>query len=376
MRILHLIDHLGLGGAQTALADLVSHWPAADDRLHVIGLGSRSELQCRFRRSPQLEVETLGDTRWELAGLRHVERLLQQTGYDIVHAHLCKSVIAGLWARRPVNTRLVIHLHGDPRHDFTVFRWAMRLGWSRADAVIAVSKHTAHAARRQLHISGPRLHQIYNPLSGLATDRLPRSAEAWQIRRDLGISPACLVLGFVGRLIPIKGLSVLLQALATCRTQSRPDDLHLVVVGDGPLAATLREETRVLGQADRVHFVGSQTEVAPFFQAFDIAVFPSSTEGLPVAVVEATRFGVPVIASRVGGIPEVIQDGHSGCLVPPGDPEALVRAILALADAPQRREQMAQAARQTAKQHFAAEKVGQRVRELYGQLLDHRPEAR
>ncbi|MCL4206940.1 MAG: glycosyltransferase [Pirellulaceae bacterium] len=376
MRILHLIDHLGLGGAQTALADLVSHWPVADDRLHVVGLGSRSELRCRFRPSPRLEIETLGGSRWELAGLRHVERLLQRTGYDIVHAHLCKSVIAGLWARRPAKTRLVIHLHGEPRHDFAVFRWAMRLGWSRADAVIAVSKHTAQAARQQLHIAAPRLHQIYNPLSGLAAERPARSAAAWQIRRELGIGPDCPVLGFVGRLIPIKGLGVLLRALADCRTQPRPDNLHLIVVGDGPLAEDLQEQTDQLGLTDRVHFVGSQTDVAPFFQAFDIAVFPSSTEGLPVAVVEAIRFGVPVIASRVGGIPEVIQDGHSGCLIPSGDVEALAHAILALADAPQRREEMAQTARQTAEQHFGAEKVGHRVRELYGQLLEGRSDIR
>jgi glycosyltransferase involved in cell wall biosynthesis len=139
---------------------------------------------------------------------------------------------------------------------------------------------------------------------------------------------------FVGRLAAVKGVPVLFEALTIAR-KTRPD-LQLVLIGDGPERAALQAEAASLGEA--VQFVGykSQTEVAQVLTQTDLLVLPSFAEGVPVVLMEAMAAGLPVIATRIAGIPELVTDGVSGCLVAPGDAVALAQAILAVTAEPGR----------------------------------------
>lgn len=148
---------------------------------------------------------------------------------------------------------------------------------------------------------------------------------------------------FVGRVAPVKGLRVLLEALGAARAQGA--DLHLTIVGDGEDRAHLEQLAAPLGAA--VHFAGYQSQqgVADAMAAADIFVLPSFAEGVPVVLMEAMASGKPVISSLVAGIPELVEDGVSGYLVPPGDAETLAARIIELAADPDRRAAMGQAGR-------------------------------
>jgi glycosyltransferase involved in cell wall biosynthesis len=368
MRILHVIDHLGLGGAQTALAALVQAWPCDEDTIETIGLGRQCELASAIGESTSGEVSMLDYRRWDVRAMGRLQKRIRQGGrYDIVHAHLCKSCCATLWLKPSIRTSLVLHLHCDPRSDFRVFRWALRRWLPRADAVVAVSRHTAQAARH-FGVPAAKLHTIYNPTAVDMAGSDAGVSAGRCLRRDLNIPPDAFLLGFVGRLSREKGVSYLIQAVQ--RLKQRGCNVFSVVVGDGPLASELRAETRQRDVEDRVRFAGYQSAVASWVRASDALVLPSLSEGLPMVLAEAMALGTPAIATRVGGIPEIIRHGETGWLIPARSPDALCDTICQMMDAPQLRRGVAENARRLAEDTFSGDRIGARVREVYRGALE------
>ena len=144
------------------------------------------------------------------------------------------------------------------------------------------------------------------------------------IRRSLGIPLDAPLIGTVGRLAEIKRQDLLILAFANVK--SRIPDAHLLLVGDGPLLHELTNLVGDLGLGDHVHFAGYQPHAAPYLQAMDVFALTSRSEGMPQALLEAAVIGVPIVASRVGGIPEVIESGRTGLLIEPGDEAGLTTA--------------------------------------------------
>jgi glycosyltransferase involved in cell wall biosynthesis len=364
MRILHVIDHLGLGGAQTALAALVQAWPGEEDTIDVLGLGRRRELAVAINTS----VATLDCARWDVRAVGRLRKRIQQEHYDIVHAHLCKSCCATLWLKPSIHSALILHLHCDPAADFRVFRWALRRWLDRADAVVAVSRHTAQAARR-FGVAADKLHTIYNPVASVITSDSNSGASAGdRIRRELGLPADVFLLGFVGRLSQEKGVTYLLQSVQSLKQRGR--NVAAVIVGDGPLAAELHAETQRLGVDEHVRFVGFQPAVGVWLQGVDALVLPSLSEGLPMVLAEAMMLGTPAMATGVGGIPEIIRDGETGWLIPSRFPAALCDVVSRLMDAPETRMRVADNARRLAEDAFSGDRIAARVRGLYRCALE------
>ena len=175
-------------------------------------------------------------------------------------------------------------------------------------------------------------------------------------------------LGVVGRLVQGKGHSVLLEGMEmVCR--SRPD-ASLLVAGDGPLRAALEAEVLQRGLAGKVRMMGEFGDIREVMGLIDVFVLPSLSEGMPVSILEAMAHGKAVIASRVGGIPDEVDDGETGLLVPPWDVAALAQAILDLLREPQRIARMGAAGKLRAEERFDARAVTRRVEELYRQARD------
>jgi glycosyltransferase involved in cell wall biosynthesis len=170
-------------------------------------------------------------------------------------------------------------------------------------------------------------------------------------------------LAFVGRLAPVKGLRVLIDALGAAR--ERHPGLRLTIVGDGPDRAALEALSRP--QGDAIRFTGplKQAEVAELLATTDALVLPSFAEGVPVVLMEAMATRLPVIATRVAGVAELVTDGVSGLLVAPGDPEALRDAVLEIAQDGDRRDSMGEAGRQTVEAEFDVEIEGRRIAALF-----------
>jgi glycosyltransferase involved in cell wall biosynthesis len=252
--------------------------------------------------------------RVDMAAVSALSRELRELAPEIVHVHGWKALAYAV-AAAPTHAALLATHHGDTGHTHAVqsYEQLARVLYGAARLVFAVSDETAHSLRVQ---GVERLRTVENPVN-LAPPSVVR--------------PNCAKLGptrllFLGRLSPEKGLSVLLHALS--RLNSFP--WSLTVAGDGPERCALEELATELALERRVHFLGHRTDVASLLAASDVLVLPSLREGLPLAVLEAASLGIPVVASAVGGVPSVVEEGVTGLLVPPQDPGALVRALAEL----------------------------------------------
>jgi glycosyltransferase involved in cell wall biosynthesis len=172
-----------------------------------------------------------------------------------------------------------------------------------------------------------------------------------------------LVIGAVGRLEEQKGHAHLLAALPELRRQI--PDLVVLLVGEGRRQEDLRRQVRDLGLESTVRFLGTRRDLTEIYRALDLFVHPSLWEGLPLALLKAMGAGLPVVATRVSGSQEAIEDGVNGYLVAPGDPEALARAILELHRHPEAQRRLGDAARRTVVARYSLEAMLQRLEELY-----------
>jgi glycosyltransferase involved in cell wall biosynthesis len=248
-------------------------------------------------------------------------RWMQDGGITHLHNHIAKaSCTVAMLASHLSGIPYSFTLHGpddlaEPAH------WRLDEKIARAAFVACISDYArAQAMLHSARAHWDRLHVIH---CGVDPARYYRPRPARGAR-----------LLFVGRLAAVKGVPVLFQAMALARPQ-RPD-LTLTLIGDGPERAALTEEAQALGLAPFVSFAGyrDQTAVAAALADHDVLVLPSFAEGVPVVLMEAMAARLPVVATGVAGVPELVQDGVSGHLVPPGNPDLLAAAILSALDAP------------------------------------------
>lgn len=211
-----------------------------------------------------------------------------------------------------------------------------------------------------------RLKVLY---SGVDLSRIPDQPDGQEIRRRFGIAVEALVLGTVANLFPRKGYEVMLRALPTILKSS--PEVHYLIVGSGDAAyeARLRALVRDLGLENHVHFSGFQESVSPWLAAMDVYVHPALMEGFGIAVLEAMAMRKPVVATTTGGLPEIVQDGETGLLVPPGDPDALAKVVSLLLRDPAHRMALGEAGRVRVATHFTMDAIMSRLTSGYEMLL-------
>jgi glycosyltransferase involved in cell wall biosynthesis len=226
---------------------------------------------------------------------------------------------------------------------------AARTMLARGDvgAIIAVSRSAAAWYER----TNARIEVIHN---GVAIDACRRAAGSPVLRRRLGLDARAFIVGYAGRLVAHKGIHVIARAAGPIL--DRIPHAHIAVLGGAPASArteVVADLRRKFGEHERVHLCGYVDDVLPHIAGFDVALTPSTyADPCPLSVLEALGVGVPVVASRIGGIPEIVDDGIDGLLVPPGDPVALARAVVTLGEQGERRRQLAAAAAATAAARF------------------------
>ena len=203
--------------------------------------------------------------------------------------------------------------------------------------------------------------------NGIPTDEYAPDADRrrrWRERH--GLEPEAIVLTHVGRFAPPKNHALLIEAFAQVRTHT---PLYLLLVGGGELEDAVRQQVVELGLQERVRFLGVRADVADILRASDVFVLSSRWEGNPMSVMEAMAAGLPVVSTAVGGVPELVQEGATGLLVPSEDTGALACALQALVDDPARRQAMGAAARQHAIAHFDIRHTVRGYEQLYESLL-------
>lgn len=321
LRVLLVVDSLEMGGAERHVTEVALE---LSRRGHAVDVACSSSgiLSHRLRRA-NVELNVCSPQRVKRAASREFARglrlLTQRGGYDIVHAHLYAGAVATEAAIRGTAMPCVITEHSEGGWRMSEERALSARYLKRADRVVAVSR----AVRLEVQkIAGGEttVTEIAN-----AVPRIPRSFVGNRGRE----AP---IIGFVGRLCMDKGADLFLAVAASlARTRS---DVRFLMVGDGPLRGQLHSTATRLGIARKLEFAGEVEDARPLLCQMDVMVVPSRTDAAPLVVLEAMAAGTPVVASRVGGIPEQIDDGVNGLLVRPDDVDGLAATVNLLLETP------------------------------------------
>lgn len=369
MRVLHVVSGDLWAGAEVqvfTLLEFLRRQPGLE--VEAVLLHDR-ELARRLREVgvPLTVVDQARLDSWRI--LWRLVALLRARRPDVVHAHRYKETVLGTAAAAAAGVPAVVStVHGlVTTEGYRGLAGAkMRLNdWlerrvidMRHETVVAVSHDMARRLASKVRVPATIIPNGIDVRSH-ASGRPP----VWPAG-----APAGPVLGTAARLVPVKGLDRLLEAMR--RVAERSPQARLLVLGDGPLRASLEAQAAALGLGRRVWFPGHQADISRWLRAMDVFVLPSLAEGLPMSLLEAMAAGRPVVASRVGGIPEVVRDGVEGRLVPPGDVTALADACLAYLRDPSAREAVGACARARVAEAYTIEATGPRYVDLYRRLVE------
>jgi len=363
-RVVYIAHTFLVGGAEEMVLNLVRHLPERFEPavccIHAAGpIGE----EIRRTRTPLAVLGLNPGWRrpWDLMRLRsYLCRMKPQ----IVHTFLLTGSLYGraaaMLARVPVVIGTEVNMYERKRRHHA---WSERVLMAGTDRVVASAEAVREFYIRQVHADPAKVEVIYNAVDWSQLDVTMTRAE---MRASLGVAADAPVAGIIARLTEQKGHRYLFAALAEEPALAR---LQLLVVGDGELKDELRRHGQSLGLSPRVHFLGARRDLGNLLAAIDVFVMPSLWEGLPLSLVLAMGAGVPVVATRIAGIPEVVQDGTSGLLVPPADAPALATALARVVSDPALRRCLGTTARGFVVPRFGVEGYVRAVTSLYDRLL-------
>ena len=382
----HVIETLGPGGAERLLYTNLKHLDPQRIGSTVITVYSHAPYWLEPIKELGVNVVNLDcrGPRDILKGINRLRDWLRANRPDLIHSHLWAANIIGRLAGRLTGIPVVSSVH-NPDHEPQAWadgadvslmkryaakamdRWTANLG---SEKLIAVSEYVRQSAARDLHFSLDSIELVYNPFD-VDLIKVPGGKSRAELLREWNLSPDSQILLNVARVSPQKGLLYVLRALPEIVREHK--HVHLISVGstsDSRWTAQLKDEAESLGVANRFHMIGAQPNVVDFLRACDIFVFPSLYEGLGIALIEAMAVGCVCVASDTGPIPEVVQHGKDGILVPPGRPGDLARAINELLSNPARRAELSAAAKESAFRKFQPEESARRLMCIYESVLN------
>lgn len=382
IRIVRVIARLNMGGPALHVSYLSN---GLEDRGYrttlVAGSLSRGEGSMSFAAEERgVEIVTVRELARELSPLndavavRRLVRLIRRQRPHILHTHTAKAGAIGraaaLLTGRSRPTIVVHTFHGHVLRGYFgpvqsgIYRWIERFLARRSDRLIAVSPEV----RDELVELGVAPAEKFSVVRlGIELDERLADATALDYRRILGVPPEAFVVGWIGRMTAIKRVPDVLLAFAALR--SRDMDARLCLVGDGPSRPEAERLASELGIMRHTLFMGYHRDVAPFYRFFDAFLLLSANEGTPVSAIESLAARRPVVATRVGGLPDVIEDGVHGFLVPPEDTESAAAALARLAADPELRNRMGAAGRERMLTRYSVERLVADHDDLYRSLL-------
>lgn len=378
--IAHVVHRFDVGGMENGIVNLLNHMPPGRFRHAVVCLEGYGEFARRVR-VPDVTFHALHKRPGKDPALyARLWRLLRRLRPDIVHSRNLSALeaqavaaAAGVRARvHGEHGRDVFDLNGANRK-YNLLRRAMRPLVGR---YVAVSKDLAGWLAETVGAAPARIEQIYN---GVDTERFrPRGPGPRAIGPEGFLRGATQVIGSVGRMAPVKDFPTLVRAFAALVAQSPAlrERLRLVIVGDGSEREACVALARETGVDALVWFAGERADIPELMRAFDVFVLPSLGEGISNTILEAMATGLPVVATRVGGNPELVEAGRTGVLVPPADPDALARGLRAYADDPARVLAHGGAARRSVEQRFSIDAMVARYVAVYDAVLSDAAPAR
>lgn len=369
IRVFHLIKSLGRGGAETLLPGTLR---AADRERFAYAYGYflpwKDDLVGELR-ALDADVTCFGvRTRpGMLASARRVAHRLEAWEADLVHCHLPLAGVVGRLAGRMAGVPVVYTEHNTLERYHPLTRWLHLKTWGWQARAFAVSGPVADSLAGHANGAVP-VQVVRNGIDVEAFD--PDRVDGAPVRARCGVPDEAPVVGTVAVFRTQKALGDWLEAARTIR--DRVPDTRFLLVGDGPERERLERRAEELGLADAVHFPGLQEDVRPWLAAMDLFLSSSVFEGLPLALLEAMAMARPVVATRVGGVPEVVTDGRNGRLVELHDPGGLADAVTALLLDPDRAKRLGAEARRTVASEFGLRRMSRELETAYADVLGAR----
>ena len=355
-----------VGGAEEMVLNLVQHLPARFEPM-VCCINHAGPIGEEIHRTGT-PVAVLGLTPglrhpWDVAGIR---RYLRETKPAIVHTFLLTASLYGRLAaileHVPIVIGTEVNIYERKRAHHIL---AERMLMAKTDRVIVSANSVRDFYVDQIHADPRKIEVVYNAVDWKS---IQASHSRDEMRASLGLHANAKVAGVIARLTEQKGHRYLFQAMTTPALR----DLQLIVVGDGDLREALKAEVQELGVASRVHFLGARRDLGDLLAAMDVFVMPSLWEGLPLSMILAMGAAMPVVATEVAGIPEIVVDRETGWLVPAGNALALATALAEVFADRERAEKVGNAARDFVLPRFGVDGYINSVSGLYDRLLHER----
>lgn len=341
IHIQHVLLSLRPGGLENGVVNVINRLDRDRFRSSVTCLQEAGAFAARLRGS-DVAVHAMGLRPGnDLALPLRLARLFRRTRTDLVHTRNAEAFFYGLLAAKLAGVRRVVHSeHGRALPDTPRRMAAQRFLLRFTDAAFAVSQQLRRDLMTHLGVPGDRFEVIHN---GVDVTRIARADRA-SARGVLGAAEGEIVVGSVGRLVPVKNYELLLRAFGRVAAAASTS-LRLVLVGDGSERARLESVAAACGIGPRTAFLGHRDDVADLFAGLDVFVLPSLSEGMSNTMLEAMAAGVPVVASDVGGNREIVEDGRSGLLFASRDEAGLAERLKRLVEDPACRARLGEAGR-------------------------------
>lgn len=364
-RVLHLIETSEPGGAETVLAYIAKHLPADrfSSEVYVLEEGWLTD----HLRKLDVSFEVLKNRRsYDPAFLFKLMRLIRSNGINLIHAHEFMMTVYGSVAAKLTGRRMISTIHGKVYFPDNSRRIRLlRLGCSLSSCMVAVSKDLESYLRSILKPANNKLTVLYN---GIDIDKYSPSCTKTESRQRLGIENQARIAITVGSLFEIKGLPHLLEAASILKKTM--DNFLLLIVGEGDQEQQLQKKADSLGLGNTVRFLGFRTDIPEILRSADVYVCSSLSEGHSLSILEAMSMSIPVVATDVGGNPELIKHGHNGLLVPSEDPMSLAKSITKVLEDPTEAENMGKRSRLIVEDQFSLNAMVNRYVSLYDRILE------
>jgi glycosyltransferase involved in cell wall biosynthesis len=369
LKVIHLVEDLKIGGAERVIADtaLGLDRKKYDASVWCVTRGGETASELSEK---GIEVKILGISSYHnpLSTFK-MTRLLKSARPDIVHTHGYFASVIGRLAARIAGTPVILaHVHSTyweyKKRHIMIERKLSRF----THKIICCSKAVENFVKNTEKITDNKTIVVYN---GVDEERFCPLQSPTSIRAEFGMSEEAAVVGTVSSLTPHKGHEYLIQA-ASLVLDTLPS-AKFIIVGDGPLRKRLEDQAKNLNIHPAVIFTGIRKDIPEMLSLMDVFVLPSHTrEGLGIAIIEAMAAERPVVATDIGGIPEAVNDGETGLLVPPGDQEALSEAIIDLLQNTKKAKEMGEKGRNRVKEKFTTKKMLSEIEHVYGSLFNRR----
>ncbi len=360
LRVCHIIGHLRFGGAERQVVNIARHMSRA--KSHIVCLGKPEPGGLSGQLPADVEVVWMGlRARYAPYHIGKLARRLRKIAPDVVHTHMFWSNVYGVLAATLAAVPAIVTCeHGKNP-------WKTRWHYY-------IERHIVSPLAHKRVCVSPDILRVRRDIDGVPAHKLVHIPNGTEMGSRVVSEPAGrYVFGTVGRLVEAKDYSTLIRATGLLRDKGY--DVELYIVGDGPQRNRLEGEISALRLASIVHIVGFQDDIHSWLRRFDTFVLSSLREGQPMALLEAMAFGLPIVATRVGGIPDTVLAGSEALLVAPGEPVVLAEAMESLVRDEGRRTTLGKNAHARCRADFSIQSVSDRYLDLYQSILDRHTDA-